>query len=104
MKEFGFASIEKVIISSKVVYIDSWCFFNCQNLTTIEFKESTEFVTIKNYALSDSSIETINISSSKLELDDDWNQGANYLKEIIISPSNKHYIYKDSFLLGKTDS
>lgn len=104
-RAFYSSSIEKLKISSKFVQLKFWLFYQCNKLKTIEFSENTESISIEDCALFDSSIESINIFSSKLELGDgQWCQGAYNLKDIIISPSNKHYQYKDDrYFLGKSD-
>ena len=79
--------------------------YNCSEFKTIEFSENTETISIDDYTFYGSSIESINIASSKLELGDGgWIQQAYNLKDIIISPSNKNYQYKNnSYFLGKSD-
>lgn len=104
-RAFSVSSIEKLTISSKFVQLKSWSFFNCSELKTIEFSENTKTVSIEDCALYGSSIESINIASSKLELGDGgWMQQVFNLKDIIISPSNKYYQYKNNYyFLGKSD-
>lgn len=62
-------------------------------------------VSIKSSAFSNSGVEKIDISSCNVEFNEGWLYCARHLNEIIVSPSNCHFIYKDNqLLLGKTNS
>lgn len=61
---FSCRDVEKVVIPSTIKHISSFCFSECKNLTSIEFSENSELVSIGKYAFSDTNITEITIPFS----------------------------------------
>lgn len=70
----------------------------------IDFPENSELETIGSGAFDESSIRSLSIPSSVINLDEKWCQNIYKLTKISIDPNNKRYsYYNDSIIIGKSN-
>ena len=101
---FASRDIKEISIPSNIKIISSYAFENCENLTKIEIPKNSKLQTIGSSAFSNSKIEEIYFPTNLKELKEGWCNETKELTKIIISPSNKQFIFKDNkYLLGKND-
>ena len=78
-------------------------FSDCYDLQKVEIPTNSNLQIIERNAFLFSKIEEIYFPTSLEKLKEGW-CNSKYLKKIIISPSNDHFIFKDDkYLLGKSD-
>lgn len=91
------------MIPSKLTTIEEKVFYRCSNLVEIEVPTNSELRTIKQYAFSDSQIETLNFPANLVNLEKYWNSGLTNLINIIVDPRNPRFCSLDNkMLLGKS--
>lgn len=86
-----------------IVSINSNAFKNDKNITSIEFSEDSELLTIDQDSFLKSSIEVISFPLSLRELKEGWCSYTKKLKNVKISPQNKNFLASenDDFIFGK---
>lgn len=103
---FANRDIDRVKVPDYISRIDSFAFFNCKELTSIEISENSMLKTIGKNAFSFSPITHINIPPNVEELEEGWCSSASYLQTVTISPKNRHFKYADKerkIVIGKSD-
>ncbi|KAK8852946.1 hypothetical protein M9Y10_017942 [Tritrichomonas musculus] len=97
--------IEEISIPASVTKICSNAFSNCENFVKIEIPTNSNLKTIEREAFNGADIEEIYFPEGLIELEEGWCDGLYNLKNIIISPLNGQFVFKeDKYLLGKSDS
>lgn len=93
----------KATIPNFIKEIESHAFDKCNNLQKVEFSNYSEIETIHKEAFFDSSIESLTIPASLVDLKEGWCSGANNLTTISVDPKNKRYSFFDEkFIIGKS--
>ena len=88
----------------KVTKICKKAFEWSTSLKTLEFSSDSNLLTIEEDSFINSSIESITIPSSLIELKEKWCYGANKLNNIRIHPNNPHFkLYENKFIIGKSN-
>lgn len=97
-ESFSSSSLEKIIIPSHVQQIGDRAFQNCKKLQTVEFSENSELEVIGNFAFCSTSIKRFTIPSKVRTIKDGCFRFCQ-LSSIWISPNNKHFQNRNSYLL-----
>lgn len=78
--------------------------FSQTKIKRILFSEDSEIEKIEGGAFSLSLIESIEIPSTLIELEDGWCHETSHLEQIFVSPNNRRYlIYDDKMIFGKSN-
>ncbi|KAK8896141.1 hypothetical protein M9Y10_014034 [Tritrichomonas musculus] len=103
---FAHSLIEEIFIPSKLVQIDDYAFYQCDELKYIHINENSQLKTIGEGAFENTSIKSIFIPSCFEEFKNNWCNGAQKLERIIVSPENKRFYFDKStkMLLGKSNN
>lgn len=80
-------------------------FFLNKKIKSIQFPIDSELQSIEEFSFAGSSLESITIPSSVVELKDGWCIGTYKLTDVTIIPSNEQNVcyYDDKLILGKSD-
>ena len=101
---FSSSRIESIKIPIHVKQIHAAAFCNCSFLQSVEIREDSELQTIEKNAFYLTKIESLTIPSNVSELKRGWCSGTAKLKEIKLSPKNKHFKFlDDKIIVGKMD-
>ncbi|KAK8842129.1 hypothetical protein M9Y10_026356 [Tritrichomonas musculus] len=101
---FSVPTIESICIPSSVSEISDNAFFYCSNLREVKFEENSKLEIIGEDAFYESPIEEFFIPANLRKIKEGCFCGMNELRNIIISPLNDRFQYKDNkYLLCKTD-
>ena len=93
----------KATIPNFIKQIESHAFDKCNNLQTIEISNDSKLEIIQKEAFYESSIESLTIPATLIDLNEGWCSGASNLNIIKINPKNKRYSFFDEkFIIGKT--
>lgn len=102
---FSTRNIETASIPSFIETIESYAFEDCFTLRSIEFSEESKLQTIKKSAFNNSTIESISIPSSVIELERGWCYKIQKLNNFTVSTNNPFYsTYNDIFIVKKSSS
>ncbi|KAK8871265.1 hypothetical protein M9Y10_006981 [Tritrichomonas musculus] len=100
---FCVRNIKKITIPNFIRIIESHAFGNCEKLQTVEVPSDSQLITIQKEAFYCSSIESLSIPSTLIDLQEDWCYGINNLSNVNISPDNPRYSLLDKkFIVGKS--
>lgn len=96
-------SLEKFTVPPHLTTICESTFHTCTKLQEIVIPNNSELRTIKKRAFDSSSVKTIKIPKSLVDLQDGWCCNAFNLTSVIVTDNNPRYImYENKFILGKS--
>lgn len=100
---FARRDIEDATIPSFIIMIAPYAFAECKNLQKIDFEDNSELISIGEYAFLNSSITSIKIPSTVIEMKNCFGNTES-LNEISVMPNNSRFsCFDSSFLLEKSD-
>lgn len=101
---FSYTGIIRISIPPLITKIREYVFQSCSNLMTIDIPENSEITSIESKAFMRSLVEKLFFPKKLSNLHDDWCAYTSNLNQIVVSPENKNFVFKDNqLLLGKTD-
>ena len=97
IEKFAFTdcNINEIYIPSTVTTILDYA-IDCYNLSKIEIEENSQLQTICEYAFRTTKIEEFYIPKDLINIEEGCFCRNNYLRKIMISPYNNHFVYKDN--------
>lgn len=90
---------ESFFVPNFIENICSYAFCNCEKLKEIKMSNESQLKTIGNFAFSNTKIESFTIPPHLCELKKGWFGEMRNLKNITISPENKHFCFLDEKLI-----
>ena len=88
---FSESKLESIIIPSHVTQICDHAFYECIQLSRVEFEPNSELQTIGEYAFFKSKVTSIKIPASVVDLKDGWFIGIKCLCHVEVEPGNARY-------------